>query len=81
MGWRALARGATTRPAIWDSSPQPHLHHLISEVPSEFDDTLVPNDFRLQRLRYVDPQTYPEEQFQRTYDRMVGWGLTRAVLP
>ena len=36
---------------------------------------LKPEDFRLSRLRYVEPRPYPEEEFQRTYNWMLSWGL------
>jgi NitT/TauT family transport system substrate-binding protein len=37
--------------------------------------SLVPADFTRNRLRYVDPAPYSQEDFQRTYDWMVEWGL------
>jgi NitT/TauT family transport system substrate-binding protein len=54
--------------------PTPYLHYLIADVPAEIT-TLEPSDFRLGRLRYVDPAPYAERDFQRTYDWMVKWGL------
>jgi NitT/TauT family transport system substrate-binding protein len=54
--------------------PTPYLHYLIADVPADIV-TLEPSDFRLGRLRYVDPAPYSERDFQRTYDWMVKWGL------
>jgi NitT/TauT family transport system substrate-binding protein len=57
--------------------PRPYLHYLIADVPAEIT-TLEPSDFRLGRLRYVDPAPYSEKDFQRTYGWMVKWGLIGA---
>ncbi|MFY1623505.1 ABC transporter substrate-binding protein [Micromonospora sp. WMMD723] len=53
---------------------RPYLHHFVAEVPEDLV-KLEPADFRLGRLRYVDPQPYPEAEFERTYRWMVKWGL------
>jgi NitT/TauT family transport system substrate-binding protein len=55
-------------------NPRPYLHYLIADVPAEIT-TLEESDFRLGRLRYVDPAPYSERDFQRTYYWMVKWGL------
>lgn len=57
-----------------NEDPRPYLHHLTAEIPPELG-TVEPEDIPLGRLRYVDPAPYPQEQFQRTYDWMVSWGL------
>jgi NitT/TauT family transport system substrate-binding protein len=54
--------------------PYAHLHYLIADVPPEIV-SLVPADFRRNRLRYVDPAPYSQEDFERTYNWMVDWGL------
>ncbi|WDZ83382.1 ABC transporter substrate-binding protein [Micromonospora cathayae] len=53
---------------------RPYLHHFVDEVPAELV-KLTPEDFRLGRLRYADPEPYPEGEFERTYRWMVKWGL------
>lgn len=67
---RAVGRAARTL----TEDPRPYLHYLIADVPAEIT-TLQESDFRLGRLRYVDPAPYSEKDFQRTYDWMVKWGL------
>ncbi|HEY4462591.1 MAG TPA: hypothetical protein VGN41_07970 [Streptosporangiaceae bacterium] len=67
---RAVSRAARTL----TEDPRPYLHYLIADVPEEIT-TLDESDFRLGRLRYVDPAPYSERDFQRTYEWMVGWGL------
>jgi NitT/TauT family transport system substrate-binding protein len=53
---------------------RPYLHHFVDEVPADLV-KLEPGDFKLGRLRYVDPEPYPEAEFARTYRWMVRWGL------
>jgi NitT/TauT family transport system substrate-binding protein len=36
---------------------------------------LQPADFRLSRLRYLEPCPYPVEEFERTKAWMMSWGL------
>lgn len=57
-----------------NENPRPYLHHLTGEIPPELG-SVAPDEIPLGRLRYVDPAPYPEEQFRRTYDWMVSWGL------
>lgn len=52
----------------------PYLHYLIAEMPSDVV-TLTPEDFHLGRLRYVDPEPYSQEEFQKTHEWMLSWGL------
>lgn len=51
-----------------------YLHHIIDDLPPELR-VLTPEDFRLSRLRYVEPRPYPMEDFERTRAWMLGWGL------
>jgi NitT/TauT family transport system substrate-binding protein len=66
----AVSRAA----AKLSQDPTPYLHYLIADVPVEIT-ALEPGDFRLGRLRYVDPSPYSERDFERTYNWMVKWGL------
>jgi NitT/TauT family transport system substrate-binding protein len=54
---------------------KPYLHYFVEEVPPEIGVTVTAEDFEINRLRFVDPAPYPERDFQRTYDWMVGWEL------
>lgn len=67
---RAVSKGVRKL----NTDPRRYLHYLIDDVPPEIVQ-LTPEDFRLSRLRYVEPAPYPREEFQKTYDWMVGWGL------
>jgi NitT/TauT family transport system substrate-binding protein len=54
----------------------PWLHHLVKEVPTEYG--LKASDLHLPRLRYNYPEPYAPEEFQRTHDWMVEWGLIKS---
>jgi NitT/TauT family transport system substrate-binding protein len=54
-----------------------YLHHIIADLPPELG-PLEADDFRLSRLRYVEPRPYPAEEFDRTHAWMVSWGLAPA---
>lgn len=72
--YAAITRAVRKAVRALQEDPRPYLHYLIEDVPEEIA-RLEPQDFRLGRLRYVDPKPYPEKEFQRTYDWMVSWGL------
>lgn len=55
-------------------NPYPYVHYLIETVPPEIV-SLVPQDFNRNRLRYVEPSFYSREDFERTYQWMIKWGL------
>lgn len=57
---------------------RPYLHHLIAEVPEDIV-SLSPADFRIGRLRYIEPASYPKQEFEATFNWMVGWGLIPSV--
>lgn len=62
---------------LLNTDKKKYLHYLIEDLPADLG-TLEPEDFKLSRLRYVQPRPYPLDEFQRTRDWMVGWGLIRA---
>jgi NitT/TauT family transport system substrate-binding protein len=70
----AINRAVTRAARTLTEDPRPYLHYLIADVPAEIT-TLEASDFRLGRLRYVEPALYSEKDFQRTYDWMVKWDL------
>jgi NitT/TauT family transport system substrate-binding protein len=74
----ALDRAVVKAVKKINEDPRPYLHHLIAEIPPELG-TLMPEDIPLGRLRYVEPAPYPQDQFQRTYDWMLSWGLIEAT--
>ena len=67
---RAIARAVQ----LINADKRKYLHYLIDDIPPELG-SLSPDDFRLSRLRYVEPQPYPAEEFERTLRWMLSWGL------
>ena len=55
----------------------PYLHHLVAEVPADIV-KLAATDLHLPRLRYNYPEPYAPDQFKRTHEWMVDWGLIDA---
>ncbi|MEZ0364651.1 ABC transporter substrate-binding protein [Mycobacterium sp. pUA109] len=72
--YEAIGRAVNRAVVKLNEDLRPYLHHLIAEVPPELGE-LHPDDFPLGRFRFVPQEPYPQDQFQRTYDWMVGWGL------
>jgi NitT/TauT family transport system substrate-binding protein len=56
----------------------PYLHHLVAEVPESIV-KLSASDLHLPRLRYNYPEPYAPDQFRRTHEWMVEWGLIDAA--
>jgi NitT/TauT family transport system substrate-binding protein len=64
------------RRAVADLKADPHAYvkYLIETVDPAIVE-LEPHDFSRSRLRYNNPAPYPQEDFDRTYEWMVKWGL------
>ena len=75
--FEAINRAITRAVRLINADKKKYLHYLIADVPSELG-PLSPEDFRLSRLRYVEPRPYPAEEFARTHAWMVSWGLAPA---
>ena len=52
-----------------------YVHYMIEEMPEAYQRELTPDDFHLPRLRYVDPEPYTQEEFERVYQWMLTWDL------
>jgi NitT/TauT family transport system substrate-binding protein len=72
--YERINRAVVRAVAKINEDPRPYLHHLTAEIPAELG-SVAPEEIPLGRLRYVEPAPYPQDQFQRTYDWMVSWGL------
>lgn len=70
----AIDRAVRRAVAVLRDDPYPYVKYLIADVPAEIVE-LEPSDFKRTRLRYADPAPYPREQFERSYEWMVRWGL------
>jgi NitT/TauT family transport system substrate-binding protein len=72
----AIYRAIGEAVRLINADKRKYLHHIIADLPPELG-PLAPDDFRLARLRYVPPRPYAEEEFEKTYQWMVSWGLIR----
>ena len=54
-----------------------YVHYLIEEMPAQYAREIMPDDFYLPRLRYVDPAPYSQDEFERAYNWMLTWDLVR----
>ena len=73
----AIDRAVRQAVRLINADKKKYLHHLIADVPPHLG-PLTPDDFRLSRLRYVEPPPYPPEEFARTHAGVGGWGLAPA---
>lgn len=74
--FQAIDRAIRGAVRLINADKRKYLHHIIKDVPADLG-PLTPDDFRLSRLRYVEPRPYPLDEFQRTRDWMVSWGLLK----
>jgi NitT/TauT family transport system substrate-binding protein len=72
-----LHRALTEASRRIEADKRRYVHFLIEDLPQELG-PLAPEDFSLGRIRAIAPRPYPEEDFERTKDWMVGWGLIPA---
>jgi NitT/TauT family transport system substrate-binding protein len=75
--FEAVNRAVRRAVQLINSDKKKYLHYLIDDMkdlPPKYGH-LTPDDFHLPRLRYVEPQPYPEEVMLDTYQWMVRWGL------
>jgi len=73
----AINRAITEAVKLINADKRKYLHYLIADVPEDLG-PITADDFRLSRLRYVEPRPYPPGEFERTHDWMVSWGLASA---
>jgi NitT/TauT family transport system substrate-binding protein len=72
--YAAINRAIKEAVRLINADKKKYLRYFIADVPSEMG-PLKPADFRLSRLRYVDPVPYPEEEFKRACRWMSSWSL------
>jgi NitT/TauT family transport system substrate-binding protein len=75
--FEALNRAVGKAVQLINADKRKYLHHIIADLPPDLG-TLSPDDFRLSRLRYVEPRPYPPGEFERTRAWMASWGLAPA---
>lgn len=75
MTFDALTRAIKKAVRLINADKHKYAQYLIDDLPEEYRSAITVDDLHLPRLRYVDPEPYPEEEFQKTYEWMVRWGL------
>lgn len=73
--WAAASRALSQAVKIINADKRKYLHYLIESLPEKHRGKITPADFHLPRLRYVDPSPYSREEFDQTFEWLVGWGL------
>lgn len=76
--FEALTRAVRKAVQMINQNKKKYIHYLLDEIPEEYAKQLTPDDFHLPRLRYVDPEPYTKEEFERAYNWMVTWDLVGA---
>jgi NitT/TauT family transport system substrate-binding protein len=72
--YAAINRAIKEAVRLINADKKKYLRYFIDDVPKELG-PLKPADFRLSRLRYVDPVPYPLEEFERACQWMSSWNL------
>jgi NitT/TauT family transport system substrate-binding protein len=70
----AINRAVRKAVKVLKEDPYPYVKYLIGDVDPAIV-KLEPKDFSRSRLRYDDPAPYSQQDFDRTYNWMLGWGL------
>src|SRR5262249_44141850 len=74
--YAAVDRAIKAAVQLINADKRKYLHYFIEDIPPE-SGALTAEDFRLSRLRYVDPTPYPADEFKRGYQWMLSWNLIR----
>ena len=72
---QALMRAITKAVQLINADKKRYIHYMIDEMPEEYAKQITPDDFYLPRLRYVDPEPYSQEEFEKAYKWMLSWDL------
>ena len=78
--YTALTRAIGEAVRRINADKRKYLHYFIDEVPEELGH-LEPDDFTLSRLRFIEPVAYSKQEFDKTYEWMVSWGLVDENTP
>lgn len=73
--YQALMRAEMRAIKVLNQDKKKWLHYLIETLPDDIRGIITPDDFYLPRLRFVDPEPYTEEEFDRAYSWMRSWDL------
>jgi NitT/TauT family transport system substrate-binding protein len=72
--FEAINRAVSKAVRLINADKRKYVHHIIADLPPDLG-RLTPDDFRLSRLRYIQPRPYPADEFEKTQAWMASWGL------
>ena len=73
--FEAALRAVRKAVKLINADKKKYIHYLLDEIPEKYAKQLTVDDFYLPRLRYVDPQPYSKDEFERAYNWMLTWDL------
>ncbi|MCZ6450401.1 MAG: ABC transporter substrate-binding protein [Deltaproteobacteria bacterium] len=73
--FQAMMRAIRKAVRLINADKRKYVHYMIEEMPEKYAKQLAPEDFYLPRLRYVDPEPYTQEEFEKAYKWMLSWDL------
>lgn len=73
--YQAINRAVRIAVKRINADKKKYLHYLIAALPEQFRSEIVPDDFYLPRIRFVNPEPYDRDEFEKTYKWMVSWNL------
>jgi NitT/TauT family transport system substrate-binding protein len=73
--FQAINRGVSRAVDRINADKAQYLRYLIDDLPEDLRPLVKKDDFRLSRLQYVYPRPYPAEEFERTREWLISWGL------
>jgi len=73
--YAALRRAEMRAIRVINQDKKRWLHYLIEALPEEVRGTVTRDDFYLPRLRFVEPEPYSRDEFERAYAWMRSWDL------
>jgi len=73
--YAAVVRVLTQAVRRLNADKRKYLHHVIDTLPPDYRALIGPDDFYLPRLRFVEPEPYTPDEFERTCNWMRSWDL------
>ena len=70
----AVDRAIRKAVGLINADKRKYLHYIMADLPADLG-PIAADDFRLSRLRYVEPAPYPQDEFEKTRAWMLSWGL------
>ena len=73
--WERVLTALREAVVLINEDKRRYVHYMIEEMPEPYRAQVTAEDFYLPRLRYVDPEPYTQEEFERIYHWMLTWDL------